>query len=50
MDILPNEPVTAFDIYSRFELELRVFQKDSGRMAIDFLVPGSIRLARGTLR
>jgi len=47
MDVKENQPVTVYDLFSRFDIELRVFHKDAGRLAIDFNVPGSMRIARG---
>ena len=47
LDVLPNEKVTAFDMFSRFDIELSVIQRDAGRLAIDFNIPGNVRIAKG---
>jgi len=47
VDVLPNENVTVFDMFSRFDIEMKILQRDAGRLAIDFLLPGSVRIAKG---
>lgn len=45
----PHEKLVVFDIFSRFSLELSIIEKSTGRLEIDFLVPGNIRITKGSL-
>jgi len=46
LNVSPNQKVTVFDIFSRFDIELTVVEKGAGRLALDFFIPGSIRIAK----
>lgn len=46
MRIKPNQTLTIYDMFSRFDFEITLIQKDSGRMELDFNIPGSIRIAK----
>ena len=49
IDVEPREKLTVYDIHSRFAVELNVIEKGIGRLAIDFNIPGSMRVAKGSL-
>jgi len=49
MRMKPNQTLTVYDMFSRFDFEITLIQKDSGRTELDFNIPGSMRIARGAM-
>ena len=46
MRMKPNQTLTVFDMFSRFDFEITLIQKDAGRMELDFNIPGNVRVAK----